>query len=475
MSIRLRLTAIYSGILALTLLIFSAGLYGLQARTTLREYENRLTGAAKFLAEIPPLPPDIERFSEPRIPRRRFPAQPYIQFRAADGSLLRADPNLQDTDPIPLDDTTLKNLLSGKPDRLHIVSVDGERFLVHNQLIRQPDGGASIVQIALSLALRDRYLWRLGRILIFSSGIVVLTAFGIGWFLAGYALRPINRITQTAQSIGAEQDFSKRVDYSGPADEVGQLATTFNDMLARLQAAYRQMENALHAQKQFVADASHELRTPLTTIRGNLELLQRADVAAAERTDILADVVDETERLIRLVHNLLALARADAGQPMPLSAVDVSAVVGDVCRQAKTLAPGRTVICRADHPIPARANFDALKQVLLALVDNAIRHTDPAAEITLAAETAADRVRITVRDTGAGIPAEQLPHVFDRFYRGDAARSGEGAGLGLPIAKELVAAQGGTIAVASESGQGTTFTVTLLREIGAAAENKNSV
>ncbi len=470
MSVRLRLTVIYSGILALTLVIFSAGLYGVQARTTLQEYENRLSGAAKFLSEARPLPLDFERFPAQRIPRQRFPAQPYFQLRAVDGTLLRADPNLQDTDPIPLDDATLQKLLSNEHDQLNqlnIVPVNGERFLVHNQLIQLPSGESGIVQIAVSLAERDRYLWRLSRMLTFGSGIVVLTAFGIGWFLAGLALRPINRITQTAQSIGAEQDFSKRVDYSGPTDEVGQLATTFNDMLARLQAAYQQIEASLQAQKQFVADASHELRTPLTTIRGNLGLLQRETaLAEEEQADILADMVDETERLMRLVHNLLALARADAGQNLPLSAVNVSAVADDVCRQAKTLSPQRNITCRTDPALVVRANPDALKQVLLVLLDNAIRHTNVTAEITLAADAAADRVRITVRDTGAGIPADQLAHAFDRFYRGDAARTGAGAGLGLSIAKELVAAQSGTITVTSQLGRGTTFTVYLPRENG---------
>ncbi len=465
MSVRLRLTVIYSGILALTLVLFSVGLYGLQARTTLQEYEKRLSGAAKFLSEPRALPPDFERFAAQRIPRQRFPGQPYFQLRDVDGNLLQTDPNLQGITPIPLDDTTLKKLVSGGYDRLDITSVNDERFLVHNQLVTLPNQEMGIVQIAVSLRERDRYLWRLSRMLMTGSGMVVLLAFGIGWFLAGLALRPINRITQTAQAIGTEQDFSKRVDYSGPADEVGRLATTFNDMLARLQTAYQQIETSLHAQKQFVADASHELRTPLTTIRGNLGLLQQdTEIATDEQTDILGDMVDETERLMRLVHNLLALARADAGHTLPLMAVNVSDVADDVCRQVKTVSPERNIICRTDGTAVARANPDALKQVLLVLLDNAMRHTNVAAEIALAVATDADRVRITVRDTGAGIPADQLPHVFDRFYRGDVARTGAGAGLGLSIAKELVEAQDGTIAAQSQPGQGAEFTVHLPRE-----------
>ena len=462
MSIRLRLTLLYSGILALTLVLFSAGLYGLQARVSMQEYENRLSGATKFLSEVHPPPSDIERFANLRIPRQRVPGQPYLQLRDVDGLLLQSDPNLQDSDPIPLDNTTRQRILAGERAVLDIAEVNGERFLVQNQLVTLRNGSTRIVQVAVSLAERDRYLNRLRRMLTIGSGLVVLVAFGIGWFFAGFALRPIHRITQTARAIGAAQDFSKRVDYTGPADEIGQLATTFNDMLARLQAAYHQIESSLRVQKQFVADASHELRTPLTTIRGNLGLLQRnPPLAADEQADIVTDMVDETERLMRLVHNLLTLARTDAIRQLPLSAVAVSEVAEDICRQAKNLSPEREINCRIDASLVAQANPDALKQVLLVLMDNAIRHTAADAEITLAADSTADGVHIIVRDTGDGISAEQLPHVFDRFYRGDAARTGAGAGLGLSIAKELVEAQGGHISVRSSPGQGTAFTVEL--------------
>ncbi len=132
--------------------------------------------------------------------------------------------------------------------------------------------------------------------------------------LAGTALRPIHRITQTAQAIGAEHDFSRRVEHKGPTDEVGQLAVTFNDMLAELESAYRQLEEALDSQRRFVADASHELRTPLTTVRGNIELLRaEPPIAPQERAEILADTTEEVDRLIRLVNQLLVLARVDAG------------------------------------------------------------------------------------------------------------------------------------------------------------------
>ncbi len=460
MSVRLRLTVIYSGILALTLVLFGAGLYGLQARTTLQEYENRLSGAAKFLSESRLLPPDFERFAAQRIPRQRFPGQPYWIVRNVDGTTIQTDPNLEGT-TLPLNDDTRQKLLSGERDALDIVTIDNERFLIHSQMVHLPNGKQVIAQIAVSLAERDRYLWRLGRMLTVGSGLVVLVAFGIGWVLAGVALRPIDRVTHTAQAIGAEQDFNKRVDYVGPADEVGRLATTFNDMLARLQSAYQQIEDSLHAQKQFVADASHELRTPLTTIRGNLELLQRnTELAADEQADILADVATETDRLIRLVHNLLVLARADAKQMLPMETVLLEPVVEEVKRQTQALSPAQTILlAQFDPELALQANRDALKQVLLALLDNVVQHTPSETTVAIAAKSDGDQIIIDVMDDGPGIDTEQLAHVFERFYRCDPARSGVGVGLGLAIVKELVEAQGGSITAESSLGQGTSFRI----------------
>ena len=268
MSIRLRLTLLYSAILALTLIVFSSALYLMQSRTTMREYEQRLAGATRFLENAERSPFLIER-----PPRRRFPGQPYVQFRNLDGEVIESDPNL-DGIVLTLSENAFEAVTRGE-SWVETISVEGERFLVHNQSLALPDGTRGVAQIAVSLAERDQNLNTLGRILIVGSSIAVLFAFGVGWLLAGEALRPINRITQTAQAIGAERDFGRRVQHSGPKDEIGQLATTFNDMLTELQAAYRQVEQSLQVQKRFVADASHELRTPLTTILGNLGLLQR--------------------------------------------------------------------------------------------------------------------------------------------------------------------------------------------------------
>jgi signal transduction histidine kinase len=294
------------------------------------------------------------------------------------------------------------------------------------------------------------------------SAFVVALAFVIGWVLSGAALRPIQRITDTARVIGAQRDFDRRVDYRGPPDEVGQLATTFNGMLNELQGAHQQTEQTLQQQRRFVADASHELRTPLTTIRGTLGLLKRRPpIAEEDERAVVDDMVEETDRLIRLTNDLLLLARSDASRSLRQEPVPIVPLVDDVCRQANVLGEGRTIGCEAVPDVRVRGDQDAIKQVLLILLDNALKYTPTGGTITIGAEQNDRAVNIRITDTGPGIAPEDLPHIFERFYRSDESRTGSGAGLGLAIAQELIEAQNGQITVKSEIGKGSAFTVTL--------------
>jgi signal transduction histidine kinase len=235
-------------------------------------------------------------------------------------------------------------------------------------------------------------------------------------------------------------------------------------------------------QRGFVADVSHELRTPLTTVRGNLALLSRVPrPPRAEREDILADLTGESERLIRLVNDLLTLARADAGRKLKREPLALVPVVEDACRQASVLDTGREIVLECtlgnspsgagpgeDSPI-VLGDRDALKQVLLTLLDNAVKHAHGTIRVSLDGDersaTARD-VAIRVQDSGPGMSPELCERVFDRFYRGDASRSTPGFGLGLSIAKSLIEAQGGSIEVESEQGVGSVFTVMLPTSTG---------
>jgi two-component system OmpR family sensor kinase len=465
-SIRLRLTLLYSLILALTLIAFSGMLYMTQARTVLNESKKELARRADWFIEK--IPPGGSLDELPQLPHTKIGT--FGQIRTAAGQVLERTPNLDDSITLPLSETGLQAVRRGQT-WIEIDAIETERLLIHAQPLAWSQGDTPLIlQTAVSLADQDQNLATLGRLLIIGSSLAVLVAFGIGWLLAGLALRPISRLRQTAQAIGEDRDFNRRVDYTGPNDEISQLATTFNDMLTQLQAAYLHVEETLQAQQRFVADASHELRTPLTTLRGNIDLLQRyPPIKAEDRTDILHDMVDETERLMRLVNELLVLARVDAGRPLKQEPVQLKPLLEDVCQQAKLLAPQRAIICRSEPATTIIGDYDALKQVLLALVDNAVKYTPPEAPVTLKTKPDNGYVAIQVSDEGPGIAPEHLPHLFDRFYRTDATRTNPGTGLGLAIAEELTKAQNGSIAVESQLGRGSTFTLTFPKWDGEAA------
>jgi signal transduction histidine kinase len=206
------------------------------------------------------------------------------------------------------------------------------------------------------------------------------------------------------------------------------------------------------------------LRTPLTTIRGNLDLLQREPpIPPEEQAAVLVDVISETERLIRLANDLLTLERADAAWPLPAEPTPIRPLIDEVVRQARALDPDREIVVDQIPDVAVSANRDAIKQTLLILLDNAIKHTPTGTPVAVAASASRAEASVTVSDRGQGIPAEAAPHLFERFYRGAEQRSGAGVGLGLAIARALVESQRGRITVESEPERGSTFTVTFSR------------
>lgn len=455
MSIRLRLTLLYSGILALMLLGLSAALYFTAARAFVVVAQERLAGEAQRLVTSRGFGLDhIEmmhgRFADP---------QTYVQTLHADGQVADRTPNLGDY-VIPLSEAGRKACEQGRPWS-ETVTTEAGRLLVYSRPV-SAQGQAGILQIASSLVESDQSLSTLRNLLTSGTVMATLITFGLGWVLSGAALRPIDRLTQTARVIGAERNFGRRLNHTGPNDEIGRLTATLNTMLTELQSAYQQTEQSLHAQRRFVADASHELRTPLTTLRGNLGLLERQPpIRPADRVAVLADTVEECDRLIRLVHNLLVLARADSGLVVKKEAVAIQPFIEEVCRQARLLAPDHVVQCENSLPGTITADRDALKQVLLIFLDNAIKYTPTRGQITLATTLAEQRLLIHIRDTGPGIPPAALPHIFERFYRVETSRTSAGTGLGLAIAKELIEAQSGMVTVESQLGRGSVFTVSL--------------
>ncbi|MGH2459132.1 MAG: sensor histidine kinase [Chloroflexota bacterium] len=297
----------------------------------------------------------------------------------------------------------------------------------------------------------------------------------VGYLLSRRLVTRLERLGQAAESL-ASGDLSRRVQ-EGPPDEVGQLARRFNAMAERLattvgelDSARRSTEAALVAKRELVANVSHELRTPLALIRGHVEsLLMRADHGEGERRrDYLAVIDRETENLSRLIEDLFTLSTTEAGAlPLVIEPVSLAEVVEEVAASIRSIArrERRITVATAIAPdlAPVLADRRRIGQILANLLRNALRHTPEGGLIAVRAMPRNGEAWVTVEDTGEGIPSDRLPHVFERFYRGDDARdrASGGAGLGLAIVRELVEAMGGRVAVESTIGQGTRFSFSL--------------
>ena len=332
----------------------------------------------------------------------------------------------------------------------------------------------AILQLSTPTQTVDGFIMTLRFILLFGVIGALSLAIALTFLLVGAALRPLVDMERTSRRI-AQGALSLRLDTPVTDDEIGHLALSFNQMVAQLEAAFKN-------QKQFVADVSHELRTPLTALSGSLEMLligaDRGDIEASRRLG--RNMYAEVQRMHRLVEDLLALTRLDEGKMvLREDTINVRTIIDKVYDQAQQLAHGQEIRKEIAQDTPlVHADSDRLQQVLLNVVDNALKFTSTDGRVELMAykegQTAAI---IEVRDTGKGIPPEALPHVFDRFYRADPARSRlpqsvGGNGLGLAIAKELIEAQGGSISISSTPGKGTTVTIRL-RSIAATPAPQN--
>lgn len=285
-----------------------------------------------------------------------------------------------------------------------------------------------------------------------------LAAVALSWLVAAWLtprlLRPLDDIATVARQITRADDLSRRVPHANRVDEIGELARSFNQTLERLERLFR-------SQQRFLADVSHELRTPLTSVRGNLDLMRRMEQYDPESMSVIQE---EIERMTRLVGDLLLLARADSGGlPLQRQPVELDNLLFEVYRQVDRLEKPVTLELTAVDQATILGDPDRLKQLMLNLVDNAIKYTPAGGKVSLSLSQQNGWAHLSVSDTGVGIPAEDIPHIFDRFYRVDKARSRAqgGSGLGLAIAKWIVQAHGGGIQVRSQVGEGTTFTVAL--------------
>ena len=368
-----------------------------------------------------------------------------------------------DTDTFP-QSVHGQEVYSTIPLRLQSVRVFSAPILLHGQVV-------GVVQTAASLTEMNAELAHLTRALLTLIPLVLLIAGVGGAFLTGRTLRPIRHITQAANRISAES-LSGRLTVSGD-DEFSELAGTFNRMVARLEEAFQKLTVAYEQERRFTADASHELRTPLTVIKAHTSLSLDGQPTAAEYRESMEAIDLAVDQTNRLVQSLLLLARSDTGRLRLCLGLVSLAEVGRRAAQVVGKAVGASVrVCIPEDVPPIEADPDALLQVFTNLLTNAARHTGADGEIMLTWRGDDTHAVVTVVDTGEGIAAEHLPHLFERFYRVESSRSrGKGGtGLGLAICREIVRAHGGSIAVESIVGQGTAVHVTLPRHQSAGAE-----
>jgi two-component system sensor histidine kinase MprB len=384
-----------------------------------------------------------------RLSPRPDQVRGYQQVVGARGTIIgRSAPGVS----LPVDAATRRLAEHGGHPLLSEARVGG----IHLRILAEALGNGRAVQFAQPLTEVDSLLSRLRLILaLIDAGGIALAAL-LGRLVAGAAVQPLKRLTRAAEHVAVTRDLSGRIAPAGE-DELGRLAKSFNAMLDALERSMTALDASVHAQRQLVADASHELRTPVTSLRTNIEILQQQgrEMDAGEQAQLLADVVEQIEDLTLLVNDLIDLARGEEPE-LETEEVRLDLLVQDVIERARRHAPQTPLRAELEPAIvtgvPAR-----LERAVSNLIDNAVKYSPPRepVEIVLHGE------ELTVRDHGPGITAEDLPHIFDRFYRGADARGHPGSGLGLAIVRQVVDQHGGSVTAEPAVGGGTVMRLRL--------------
>lgn len=461
-SIRFRLAAWYAAIVLLVILAMGVAFSVLLERELRSDVDARIERTARTIKD------EFDVFQDPSTGQLvGFPPPPalytfpslLIQVVDADGNIVLSSENLNER-RLPTGETQLG---SAEPvfstETLEGAQIRAIRLPLVVRSTRETVGAIHVGEPLIQI---DQTLDHVRRLLAVGAVIAVAFAAAIGWFLAGRALRPVDRITATARDIaegaGVSTALAARLPVGRAGDELDRLSVTFNQMLDRLQETFE-------GQRRFVADASHELRTPLTAIRGNVDVIARQverGVPPSELTDGLSDLRRESERMSRLIEDLLLLAKTESAalETSRLARVSLDDVAAEVAKLGRALSTGQQIELDAPGGIELLADRDRLVQVGLILVENAIRHTAAGGTVRVAVSRSDADACLSVSDNGPGIPVEHIDRIFDRFYRIDSSRhrGSGGTGLGLSIAKAIVESHGGNLAVTSREGSGTTFT-----------------
>ena len=451
MSLRIRLTLLYTALMGGIILLFGVVSFQLISVTLIDQVDTLLENTSNELIKNIRLDNNGNLTILPS-PNLEFANNVYIQVWSRDNELIEASMNIRWLKK-PLDP---RGRHSAKP-LFRDVIIEGAHIRVLSVPLTIGERPIGVLQVGASLAIVDATQSRMLTALIF--GVVIAMALSaLSVSITTYrSLAPLNSVTQTALHITRADDLSRRIPYQGsPDDEIGQLIHAFNQTLSRL-------ENLFHAQRQFVADVGHELRTPLTVIKGNVSLMRKY----GSDDELLGIIENEVDRLTRMVEDLLLLAQAESGKlPLDFSLVELDTLILEVLQQTKVLAHDKVSLHIGEiDQVLVCGDHDRLKQVFINLISNAIKYTPDGGEVVIAVGKVKDKARIIISDTGQGIPKEELPHIFERFYRAEKSRTRskdrKGFGLGLSIAYWIVRNHGGQIDVDSKVGKGTTVCVWL--------------
>lgn len=471
-NVRTRLTIWYLMILGVVLTVFSVGIVIVLEQlldSSLNDSVADRTESLIALIEI--------RNGDPVLPDSMIIASSFDEFDAEDDDDTSDSVVAQDEEPfartynangeivsnagahpaIPVPENRVARALDGRGSRSTIGSGTNSFRVMVIPLIAE---GAVVGAIEVGQPREElvESVNTLINVLVIAVPVTLIVASAGGWFLARRALMPVDEMTEAARRISAE-DLSQRLGMNLQDDEFGRLSRTLDDMIERLDVAFQQ-------QRQFTADASHELRTPLAALKGHSEVTLAHPRTAEEYAEALSRIDDEVARLIQLVQRLMVLARADAGQiPIERELIPVNEIIEGAAEQLVSSAERQGVSLKLGSGPDVRlwADTSLMLQLFMNLIDNAIRHTPDGGSITLAWRLVDSQVEIDVQDTGEGVAAEDLPHVFERFYRADRARGRRqgNTGLGLAICDWIARSHGGAITVTSPPGSGACFSVRL--------------
>ena len=460
--IRTRLTFWYVALLLVTLLAFGSAFSYSLFRVFTSRTDNQITSVVNMLPHtiINPrgdlfLPADFDIFLERFFGIRT--TGNYIQVLGAHGEVVARSSSLENR-RLPLKEETYSNAVRGAMT-YEVVTQEG-RFpirMVTKPVFLKDKGLVAIIQVGSSLEDMEEVFYSMFYIFAFGGMASIVMAGAVGWFLARKALNPVAELTSMARRIGAE-NLNERIEVDS-GDEIGNLAVTINEMIARLEGSFKQI-------KQFTGDASHELKTPLTILKGEMEIALRSKGDEEVMRETIESSLEEIDRMSYIVRNLLDLTKIEAEREEgPRSEVHLDTVLTERFEHFKRSALDSGVDLAILKNVDAVVSGDPVRigQLLYNLIDNAIKYTHRGGHVELSVERDGGEAVVKVRDTGTGISREDLPYIFDRFYRVDKARTRDvgGAGLGLSICKEIAESYGGSISVESEPGAGSLFTVRL--------------